>query len=102
MSALGQKRTFNDVRRMTALPPKADILGSPKKERDRHNGRSPPIVLAFGSNRGRRRGFPLAVRCVGLCGGCDAKESKRRRRQYSECFHGTLLCHDNKPIKPAG
>ena len=25
MSALGQKRTFDDVRRMSALPPKADI-----------------------------------------------------------------------------
>ena len=25
MSALGQKRTFGDVRRMSALPPKADM-----------------------------------------------------------------------------
>src|SRR5262249_35462366 len=27
MSALGQKQTFDDVRRMSALPPKADIGG---------------------------------------------------------------------------
>jgi len=26
MSALGQKQTFDDVRRMSALPPKADIV----------------------------------------------------------------------------
>jgi hypothetical protein len=28
MSALGQKQTFDDVRRMSALPPKADIAES--------------------------------------------------------------------------
>jgi hypothetical protein len=31
-----------------------------------------------------------------LCEGRDAEESHRRCRQYSECFHGTLLCHDNR------
>jgi hypothetical protein len=52
----------------------------------------PPIALAFGNNRRRGRRFALAVRCsVGLCRGRDAKESYRRCRQQSECFHGTLL-----------
>src|SRR6516162_5865711 len=31
MSALGQKRTFGDVRAMSALPPKADIGTHPQK-----------------------------------------------------------------------
>ena len=34
MSALGQKRTFRSVRRMSAIPPKADIrrlIGSPRR-----------------------------------------------------------------------
>src|SRR5262245_25032652 len=30
MSALGQKQTFSDVRRMSALPPKADIGTQPR------------------------------------------------------------------------
>jgi hypothetical protein len=44
MSALGQKRTFSNVRLMSALPPKADILGhGPQK-----------------SSAGLARNFPLA------------------------------------------
>ena len=32
MSALGQKRTSGQISGMSALPPKADILGPPKKK----------------------------------------------------------------------
>ena len=54
------------------------------------------LSLAFRNNWRRRRGFALAVRRSVLCEGRDAEESHRRCRQYSECFHGTLLCHDNQ------
>src|SRR5262249_20041545 len=69
-------------RRMSALPPIADILGL-QKERDRHNGRSPQSpALAFGNNRRRGRSFALAVRCsVGLGMGRGANEGDRRWRQ---------------------
>src|SRR5262249_48852538 len=49
MSALGQKRTFSDVRRMSALPPKADIARLIRSPHQRwqaasvgRQGRTPP------------------------------------------------------------
>jgi hypothetical protein len=73
-----------------------------RKRAEAPKERGPAIVTgpsiacssAFGNDR-RRRGFALAD-SVRLCGGRNAKESQRSCRQYSECFHGTLLCHDKR------
>jgi hypothetical protein len=71
-------------REPTLRPPELAtfLFASPaQNERDRHNGRSlQSLALTFGNNRWRR-GFALAVVRSGLCGGRDAKESKRRCRQ---------------------
>jgi len=42
MSALGQKQTFNDVRRKSALPPKADIKVVPLIGERRQTGSCKP------------------------------------------------------------
>jgi hypothetical protein len=67
-------------------------LTEPQKDKGTGTMAGPPHSLdlsAFGNNR--RGSFALAD-SVGLCRGRDAKERQRRCRQYSECFHGTLLC----------
>jgi len=52
------------------------------------------LLSALGNDR-RWRGFALAD-SVRLRRGRNAKESQRRCGQYSECFHGIILCHDKR------
>jgi len=52
-SALGQKRTFSNIRRMSALPPKADI------DRACGNVRFVPIGDIEGSARGLQHCLPF-------------------------------------------
>jgi hypothetical protein len=44
MSALGQKRTFCDAEAMSALPPKADIVGDAGETR--HQSKSHSFLIA--------------------------------------------------------
>jgi hypothetical protein len=51
MSAMGQKRTFSDVRLMSALPPKADIVGRNGDVRFVPKADIPPSIISSASAR---------------------------------------------------